>query len=90
MDVYDEEEAVAALPAPPAEELAIEGAEELAQEVVVPPPEPQPESLEMRLRREAQSEQHMMTHLPMNNFCDVCREGKLKQKPARRRRDPEM
>eukprot|EP00972_Heterocapsa_arctica_P086817 12797916-Heterocapsa_arctica.AAC.1 len=26
----------------------------------------------------------------MNAYCDVCCDGKLKQKPARRRRDPDM
>eukprot|EP00972_Heterocapsa_arctica_P032966 4850215-Heterocapsa_arctica.AAC.1 len=31
-----------------------------------------------------------MTHLPMNGYCDVCREGKLRAKPARRRRDVEI
>eukprot|EP00972_Heterocapsa_arctica_P054696 8059967-Heterocapsa_arctica.AAC.1 len=31
-----------------------------------------------------------MTHLPMNKFCDVCREGKLRAKPARRRADVEI
>jgi hypothetical protein len=58
--------------------------------LVVPPPPAPPESQETRLRREAKTVLHLMTHLPMNEFCDFCREGKLRKKPARRRRNPTM
>ncbi len=40
---------------------------------------------EARLRSEAGSREHLLTHLPKNNFCDICTEGKIKAKPARRR-----
>ncbi len=78
----------ATLPAPPAAEPAIvplavdgdvvaEGAPEGEQVLIVPPPPAPPESQETRLRREAKTVLHLMTHLPMNEFCDFCREGKL-------------
>ena len=41
---------------------------------------------EAKLRLEAKSPAHLLTHLPMNNYCDICQAGKLRQKPARRRR----
>ena len=41
---------------------------------------------EAKLRFEAKSPAHLLTHLPMNNYCDICQSGKLRQKPARRRR----
>ena len=41
---------------------------------------------EAKLRLEAKSPAHLLTHLPMNNDCDICQAGKLRQKPARRRR----
>eukprot|EP00972_Heterocapsa_arctica_P036114 5314098-Heterocapsa_arctica.AAC.1 len=50
----------------PADLVAAEGAEEGQQGGAVPPPEPPPKSLEVRFRREAQTELHLMTHLPMN------------------------
>ena len=36
---------------------------------------------------------HLLTHLPKNPNCDICNEGKMRQRPARRRipvlpRDP--
>eukprot|EP00972_Heterocapsa_arctica_P043232 6376360-Heterocapsa_arctica.AAC.1 len=49
---------------------------ELLQEVVAPPSAPS-ETQEVRLRAKALSELHLMIHLPINKFCDVCREGKL-------------
>ena len=72
-----------------ADGAVVDVAEDAEMVVVPPPPEP-PDSQEVRLRREAKTTLHLMTHLPMNPFCDICREGKLKQKPARRRRDPEI
>ena len=41
---------------------------------------------EARLRLEAKSPEHLLTHLPMNSYCDICQASKLRQKPARRRR----
>jgi hypothetical protein len=88
----------ATLTALPAAELAIaplpadEDAADVAEgpQLLEVPPPPAPDSLEVRLRREAKTTLHLMTHLPMNRYCDFCNEGKLKQKPARRRKDPEM
>ena len=42
---------------------------------------------EAKLRLEAKSPAHLLTHLPMNSYCDICQAGKLRQKPARRRRN---
>ena len=42
---------------------------------------------EAKLRLEAKSAAHLLTHLPMNSYCDICQSGKLRQKPARRRRN---
>ena len=39
-----------------------------------------------RLKREAASLQHLLTHYPKNPYCKWCSEGKAFQKPARRRR----
>ena len=41
---------------------------------------------EAKMRLEAKSPAHFLTHLPMNNYCDICQAGKLCLKPARRRR----
>ena len=41
---------------------------------------------EARLRLEAKSTSQLLTHIPMNSYCDVCQAAKLRQKPARRRR----
>ena len=50
--------------------------------------EEQHETRKERLRREAQSTQHLLTHLPRNPERRACVEGKLRARPARRR-DPE-
>ena len=41
---------------------------------------------EAKLRLETNSAAHLLTYIPMNSYCDICQAGKLRQKPARRRR----
>eukprot|EP00972_Heterocapsa_arctica_P074797 11038334-Heterocapsa_arctica.AAC.1 len=94
MNVYDDEENVNfemalplegenALPRPDQPAAAVAADLELRPVVVAPPPA-SPETQEVRLCAELPSELHLMTHLPVNKFCN------LKQKPVRRRWDPEM
>ena len=45
---------------------------------------------ERELKQEAESGEHLLTHLPFNPMCDYCREAKLRAKPARRKRDPQV
>ena len=40
---------------------------------------------EALLKREAQSIAHLMTHIPKNEFCDVCRKAKMIKYPSRAR-----
>ena len=49
---------------------------------------PEGASREARLRMEALSVRHQLTHLPKNPFCPACQIGKL-SKPHRRRRVPD-
>ena len=62
-----------------------------APELVPPPPPPlgnvvpERESRECRLRKEARSLLHQMSHLPKNPFCKVCQETQVKAAQARRR-----
>ena len=46
-------------------------------------------SREERLRAEAVSVRHLMTHLPRNPYCGACAEAKIRAHPARRH-DPEL
>ena len=61
---------------------------------VPPPPEPHPETAEARLRREAVSRRHLMTHLPKNPYCPICQGAKIRAAPAkpqqRRSGNPEV
>ena len=50
---------------------------------VPPPPEPHPETAEARLRREARSRRHLMTHLPKNPYCPICQDSKTRAAPAK-------
>ena len=44
----------------------------------------EPESKVDRLRKEAKSINHMLTHHPKNPFCTICRYSKAQAQPARR------
>ena len=61
-----------------------DAAEDAQPEVIV---EAWSATREAKLRLEAKSPAHLLTHLPMNSYCDICQSGKLRQKPARRRRN---
>ena len=52
------------------------------------PPDDVPRTAEERLRIEAVSLTHLLTHLPKNPFCKVCEETKIKAKQARAK-DPD-
>ena len=47
------------------------------------------ESRDDRLRREATSTLHLMTHIPKNPFCDACCRAKMVQRHGRRRHVPD-
>ena len=61
----------------------------------VPPPPPPPAEAEAceikaaKLRRDAKSLLHRMTHLPKNPFCKVCNDVNIKAKP-KKIRDPQI
>ena len=48
------------------------------------PPVPPPEGERIRLKREAESREHKLTHIPKNHFCNACLRGKMKEKYSRR------
>jgi hypothetical protein len=53
-----------------------------------PAPDAQPRarlSVSDKLRAEAQSLEHKLSHLPKNPFCEACTMGKMKEKYSRRR-----
>ena len=50
--------------------------------------EPGGESLELRLREEAASQEHSLTHRPKNPYCPWCMRAKVHKRQARRR-DPD-
>ena len=70
------------VPAPPSAEQPAETSEPPPPEVP-PPPAPHPETSEWRLRREACSRKHRMTHLPFNKYCPVCNAGKTRKEKGR-------
>ena len=43
-----------------------------------------PEGERVRLKKEAESKEHKLTHLPKNHYCDACLRGKMKEKYSRR------
>jgi hypothetical protein len=45
---------------------------------------PERETQEMKLRKQAQSLEHLLTHLPQNPFCPVCRSAKLRKASAKK------
>mgnify|MGYP000515056568 CR=1 FL=1 len=50
-----------------------------------PPPVPHRQSVNDRLRKEAKSLSHQLSHLPKNPFCQSCTMGKMKEKYGSRR-----
>ena len=46
-------------------------------------PVPPPEGERIRLKREAESREHKLTHIPKNHYCDACLRGKMKEKYSR-------
>ena len=48
-----------------------------------PPPKPPKEEWAPRdLKAEAKSITHLLTHMPMNPYCEVCQRAKMSRRPA--------
>ncbi len=60
--------------------------------VIPPPPAQREESRPAReprdLEAEAKSVQHMLTHTPMNPYCEACQRAKMSRRPAQRKDPP--
>ena len=81
-----EEEPVA--PSPASADAVVPAADQGGEAVAVPPPPaPHPESLsrEDRLRLEATSPEHLMTHFPKNPYCQWCQRGRMCSARVRRK-----
>ena len=51
----------------------------------IPAPPPHRQSVNDKLKAEAISAAHQLSHLPKNPFCDACLFGKMKEKYSHRR-----
>ena len=57
--------------------------------VIPAPPDPHDEERPRRdIKAKAKSITHLLTHMPMNPYCEACQRAKMQRRPARRHDPP--